>query len=134
MTPRILEPSGIITLCPGGRMDFYCTTNNTVHHWSIKISSSTGTDQRATDISDIGPGRNLTISKKIFQVTRNSTYQSLPLITTLTAVNLTADLNGTKVQCTDVSRDNSTNTATLHIIIPNNGKLMIISVILLCTL
>ena len=64
-----------------------------------------------------------TVAGKTFYVTRNSAVnQSLPLTTTLTADNVTVDLNGTELRCTDVVMDDVASTATIHIIIPDKGK------------
>ena len=123
MSQAILEPSGIIALCPGEGMDFMCTTNFNIHQWSISIPSSNGRTQRYQQVSYISPDvSHITVAGKTFSVTRNSaSNQSLPLTTTLTAANMTVDLNGTEFRCTDIM-ENVTSTATICIITPNNGK------------
>ena len=122
MSPAILEPSGVITLCPGELMNFMCTTDFDVHRWTISIPSPNETTQRSQLMSYISPVENITVAGKTFPITRNSVKnQSLPLTTTLTAANVTVDLNGTEFRCTDVMK-NVTSTATICIIAPNNGK------------
>ena len=60
----------------------------------------------------------LIIRGHVFSITRTSAYDSLPLISTLTVTTAVADLNATKIKCTEIktSDDKNSSIATINII------------------
>ena len=99
---------------------FECRTNRSVLEWNIMTYNSDGSlnTTRSRFISSIGqvvrPQSLFGTGTYNFTVSRNSMYGSLPLISTLLATDITSDLNGTMIYCTEEAA--ATLATTIHVI------------------
>ena len=65
----------------------------------------------------------VTVNSTSFNFTRTFTQGRLPLVSTLTIINVTNNLNGTRVHCVEVDGSMSTNLATINIVETGHSKL-----------
>ena len=116
----MLSPSGLVPVCPGEDLVFVCSTDRSFIEWNVTLILGSGKRiSRArlitSSISQVSP---LVVQMKTVNIT---VHGSLPLTSTLTAANVTADLNGTQVSCIAIGgsiEDVSTSSATVHLIEP----------------
>ena len=111
----MLSPSGEVLVCPGEQLAFVCSTNKLFIEWNITIFQSGQSISQARLVSSVSPIETLVVNMKAFHIIRN---EFTPLTYTLIVANITADLNGTRVNCTDVGdsfADTSTSLAVLKI-------------------
>ena len=116
----MLSSTRIALVCPGGELTFVCSTNRSLIEWNIIIPQSGVTRSRLIASSDqsiyIGP---LVVNMKSFNITINSDSLIRGLTSKLSVTNITPDLNGTFVQCTDIGSsltEVSTSVGIIHII------------------
>ena len=115
-----LSPPGVAFVCSGGELIFECRTNRSVLEWNIMTYNSDGSLNitRSRFISSVGqvvrPQSLFGTGTYNFTVSRNSMYGSLPLISTLLATDITSDLNGTMIYCTEEAA--TTLATTIHVI------------------
>ena len=118
----MLSPSGDVTVCPGSQPSFRCSTNLTFIEWNITISKS-DTGRRL-----VTPGTKLEldviIREHIFNITRSSAEDSYPLISVLTVSNVVADLNLTKIKCTEIGSSLAESSESMAIINIINSRSM----------
>lgn len=95
---------GAVSVCPGESLHFICCTNQSFIEWNITAlqSESGQTDSRTKLVSDISPLAMLIVNGITFTITRNSSLRSHRLTSMLSVANVTADLNGTIVNCTSI--------------------------------
>ena len=99
----ILSPSEVASVCPGGRLIITCSTNTSFIRWNVTILHSGITHTRSRLVSRIYQSITpLLVNMNSFNVARNSSYGSLPLTSILSIANVSADVNGTKVSCTEL--------------------------------
>jgi hypothetical protein len=117
----MLSPSGDVSVCPGSRPSFRCSTNLNILEWNITVGTLPSRRQLVTDISRFDLP--LMISSYSFDVARDSADRSKPIVSTLTTSAITSDLNGTIINCTDVGdAESSTLIATINVItLDHNG-------------
>ena len=114
-----LTPSGDLSVCPGGHLSFNCSTNLSLIEWNVTISQSGKSDirrQLAIVTSATKLESYLIISGHMFNITRSSPPDILPLTSTLTVSNTVAT---TKIKCTEIGSslaETSTSVATISII------------------
>ena len=119
-----LTPSGKLSVCPGTQPSFRCSTNLTYLEWNVTVFQS-GTPHSRTllVVSTSFFTFPLVVNGHSFRVTRDSASASLPIISTLTILNATVDLNGTNIYCTEEGSSptavSSTLVASIHINTPN---------------
>ena len=115
----VLSPSDVASLCVGGRLVFTCTTNQSIIRWNVTTSQSGRIHTRTRLVSPTSQSTiPLLVNMNSFNVTRNSSYGSLPLTSVLSIANVSVDLNETKVSCTGVgssTAEASTLVATVHV-------------------
>ena len=112
----MLTPSGDVSVCPGSQPSFRCSTNLSFIDWNVTTKSDTRR-QLVTSITRLE--LDLIIREHVFNITRNSVYDSYPLISVLTVSNAVADLNATKIKCTEIGSslaESSASVATINII------------------
>lgn len=121
----MLTPSGELSVCPGTQPSFRCNTNLTDLQWKVTVFQS-GTPHSRTllVLSTSFFTFPLVVNGHSFRVTRDSVSASLPIISTLTVVNATVELNGTSIHCTGGRSSPtplplSTLVASIHINTPN---------------
>ena len=98
-----LSPSGRVLVCPEGQITFMCTTNSAVHGWNVSAPSynrSIGVLVTVNSPFMNEPVPHGTTDLAAY-VTKTSLSDSLPLTSTLSLINVTTDLNGTVVECTE---------------------------------
>ena len=86
-----------------------CSTTESMNslgilRWNITLIDTAAEDSSATQlVTPVSPQANLPLrlSNIFFNVTRDSDIDTLPLVSTLTVTNVTSDLNGTIVDCTE---------------------------------
>ena len=120
----MLSPSGEVSVCPGGQISFTCSTNLGFLEWNVTVLQSEPPNSYSRR-QLITPGSqldlHLVINEHIFNITRNSTDNARPLVSTLTVANAVADLSATKINCTDIGSSitiTSTSLATISVINP----------------
>ena len=103
-----LSPSGIVSVCPGGQVLLTCKrTPGFILHWNVSVPHViSATTQRI--IVPASPGVVLSPHFKIgfteFNVTRTS---SSPLISQLLINNVTAEINGSTIYCSEDGNENN---------------------------
>jgi hypothetical protein len=98
----ILFPSGEASVCPQSRPSFRCSTNLTFLEWIITFSLSGG-PRRQVLTAETKLALDLIIGGHVFNITKNSAFDSYPLESVLTIANATATLTATKINCTERS-------------------------------
>ena len=116
------SPNAVISVCPGGQVELLCNTTDGVGSptllWNITIPHIGG------DIGHVSTRSSqldlpLNISNIYFNITRDSIYDTQPLVSTLSVTNVTAALNGTIVECRQ--RQTQILTNTINVIRTGHG-------------
>lgn len=113
-----MSSTRVALVCPGGELTFVCSTNRSFIEWNVTIPQSGESRSRLVASGDqsIGP---LVVNMKSFDVMINSDSLVEGLTSKLVIANVTADLNGTFVLCTDIGNsltESSTSMGIIHII------------------
>ena len=91
-------------MCPGDQLNLTCLTapNGTLLQWSVDIPGRPAPELRfiSTDGNTIRVTP-LTVGQTLFQFLRTST---LPLTSLMVIDNVSSDVNGTRVECSDGGR------------------------------
>ena len=136
----VLEPSGVVPVCVGKRLDLVCTstglTNNDFINWNITVPWTVSRSH--TMISDtrlISAAGQATISPVvlnminfIFNLTRtvSDDNNSIMLKSFVSVVNVTDALNGSKIFCSEIRPPAPNNvvsmTSSIHVINYDYGK------------
>ena len=122
----MLIPSGDVSVCPGAQLSFSCSTNLTYLEWNVTVFQS-GTPHSRTllVVSTSYFTFPLVVNGHSFGVTRDSASGTLPIISTLTVINATIDLNGTNVYCTEMG-STAVSRASVHVIPPDLSMFLFI--------
>ena len=118
----MLTPSGEVSVCPGAQFSFSCSTNLTFLQWNVTVfQSETAHSGILLVVSTSYFNYPLVVNGHSFGVTRVSASGTLPIISTLTVINATIDLNGTNIYCTEEGSTALSRTlvASIHIITPD---------------
>ena len=107
----MLSPSGEVSVCPEGALSFRCSTNLDVLEWNITVGMLPSRRQLVTGISRFDSP--LMIKHHAFNITRNSTDGSRPIVSILAIANESRDMNGTRVSCTDVGGPESESSTSI---------------------
>ena len=118
----MLSPSGVALVCPGAPLAITCSTDRSFLNWSVTIPPSASESGQAVTRSrlfssstqTVGP---LMVDTKVFNISTTSTVDQFTSV--LSVTNVTADLNGTIVHCTDIGSslaESSTSMTMVHII------------------
>ena len=124
-----LSPADVVSVCPGERLAFTCSTEKHFLNWTVTILRSSQYESRsrlipADSTTDIQP---VIVFMTQFDIERiNSSNGALAIVSVLSvpAINVMSDLNGTEIRCTDIGNtatDTSTSVSTVHIIEPHIG-------------
>ena len=98
----------VISLCPGMKLAILCNSTDVMSslgilQWNVTLSHNAVTAEDVTTRS-VAPSSpqmvQLTISNIVFDITRDSTDGTVPVVSTLSVTNVTVALNGTIVECT----------------------------------
>ena len=96
----LLSPSEV-NLCPGDELILTCSTNETFLQWRISTSVRRLVPSQGA-ASELEP---LTINSTTFYISKVSDNEAVPLISTITVYNVTADLNRTAVNCAEIDEN-----------------------------
>ena len=110
----MLSPSGEALACPGEQLAFVCSTNRNFIEWNITLFLSGGqSTSRTRLVPSVGPIETLVVDTMSFHIIRN---ESLSLTSILTIASVTTDLNGTRVNCTDIGSSLAETSTSVSII------------------
>ena len=119
----ILSPSGVAPVCSGDELELTCTTTRNPLQWRFSVirgDETTATEIRRS-INSIGPvTSNLTINSTVFNFSRISAPNSMPVTSRLVISPVSNGLNGTVMSCVDVD---SGEVASTTIIVGERGAL-----------
>ena len=104
-----LSPRGVMWVCRGAQLNVTCSTDRKFLNWNVTIPPSASDSGEAVNRSRLlspnskvdGP---LVVEMKAFNISITSTVD--PFSSILSYTNVTADLNGTVINCSD--KGNST--------------------------
>ena len=105
-----LEQPGVLYVCYGGALAVTCSTSADILRWNITVPLLQNQNQRMFErrLSRIGTVRMvapIVTAIATINVSRSLNNDSyLPLISTISTDNITADLNGTMLICSGLSR------------------------------
>ena len=90
-----------MSVCAGGQLALMCNTTNSMHpflQWNITVPPF---DRQSAYVSTVSLESSLPlyINDIFFDISRDSDHGTLPLLSSLSVANVTAALNGTKVDC-----------------------------------
>ena len=123
MLAGTISPFGITTVCPEAILEIICSTSIDRHflNWNVTIPPSASYYQYQIDLFQQSE---CFFNTKVFIIAIVSTMDQFTSI--LLVVNVTDDLNGTMVQCTDIIGDSAAESRTamtfVHIIQTNIGR------------
>ena len=111
----MLSPSGVALVCPGEQLTFVCSTNRSFVQWNVTVFRSGQSISRTRLVPSVGAPftSSVVVDMVPFHITR---VGSLPLTTTLTITNVSTDLNGTRVNCTDIGSSLAETSTSVSII------------------
>ena len=92
--------------------------------WNISVPEMDGVTSRELIITSISQFTSLLVKKKSFKILIISLIEETPLISMMSVANLTADMNGTVINCTDVGdslAETSTSVTKINILKTSNG-------------
>ena len=121
-----LLPTEVASACLGERLDVECSTNQDFIQWYLTvIDQETGEacSRRARLVSGVSPIQLLTVNGIPFTIARNSSPESHQLISILSITNVTAELNGTQVNCSAYNSMEDPSIKVTTLVIPNISKL-----------
>ena len=115
-----MYPREAAIICEGEPLELTCSTNVTILGWSSSpLMNEQGQVQRFMRfISSIGVSQqvsNMTFNSTLFNVSRVSSQDELPLVSRLVIIPVSKDLNGTKINCTEQRTSNETASTTINV-------------------
>ena len=125
----MISPPRIAPVCSGDTLNLTCTTTGRFLEWSFTlIPENETTPMRYTrSLQTYGPKHlqifEQVIASTMFIYSRNSAENSLPLMSTLSVSPVSDGLNGTVVNCTDVTTSDTV--STIIIIVVLNEELIL---------
>ena len=119
-----LESSGVLYVCLGGQLNVTCSTSADTLRWTVASPQhlmvfSRGVTKRGTAETATPISTNLIMLNISRSLNENS---SLPLISTISTDNATADLNGTVITCSAETGGRSLANDSLQIILAGNNS------------
>ena len=119
----ILSPSGVAPVCSGHQLELMCTITGDPLQWRFSVirgDETTATEIRRS-VNSIGPVMsNLTVNSTVFNFSRISAHNSMPVMSRLVISPVNNRLNGTVMNCVDVE---SGDVASTTIIVGERGAL-----------
>ena len=124
----MLSPSEVAMVCPGATLAITCSTNRRFLNWSVTIPPSLSESGQAITRSRLVASgsqtiRALVINMREFSISIICTMDSF--ISVLSVTDVTVDLNGTIVHCTDIGdplAESSTSMIIVQIIRTDVGR------------
>ena len=112
----VISPPGIAPVCSGDTLNLTCTTTGRFQEWSFTLipENETAPMRYTRSLQTYGPKHlqifEQVIASTMFLYSRNSAENSLPLMSTLSVSPVSAGLNGTVVNCTDITTSDTVST------------------------
>lgn len=113
----VLSPGGEIDtvtapVCSGGELELLCITGRSFLQWSYILPMS-GVQRNIYIVDSVTPTlvpHLQTVNSSIFNISRTTPYDTLPLMSRLLISPVNDSLNGTVIICQEVGTDNSSST------------------------
>ena len=119
-----LETSGVLYVCLGGTLSVKCSTSADILRWTVNVSRSQTPRVLRRGVTKLGTADTATTiptTLTTLYVSRSlNESSSLPLMSTLSTDNATADLNETTITCSADMAGQSLANASLLIILARN--------------
>ena len=124
-TPVLLSPSGVAPVCSGGQLELMCTTAGGFQEWDFHISENmTAATYGRLANNQAGLIIMPVVTESIiFNISRVSLPERLPLVSKLSIITERSIANGTEVTCTCI--DAVTNAAlSTTVIVMNESSVL----------
>ena len=118
-----LSPPGVALVCSGGQLELVCTTAGSFLEWRFRIfleNETTATDTSRVIRSASAAVSLLMVNSTLFNFSRISARDSLPVKSTLVIGPVSDNLSGTLVNCLDLR--SSQNLSTTVVIIKKDSS------------
>ena len=104
ITANTSVPFEEVYICPGEQTALICQTNNySLLEWKITVPEHQRTEHRYVSVSLVaGYLTKLQINSTMFNFSRTSEYEAMPLVSTLFISYVGADLNQTLIYCSEL--------------------------------
>ena len=123
--------SGLVSVCPGETLNITCSTFRRFFEWNVTVFNQPGPTSRTRVVApNIQFNPQIIVDNKTFLVSsvNGSTTESGRITSTLLIMHITADLNRTEVECTELenSRDDAISviSATVHVLRSEQGRFL----------
>ena len=100
-----LSPSGVAPVCSGDQLELTCTTTGELLQWRFRGfygNETTATEFTRTITSTSPAMSQLTVNSMVFNFSRISTHNSIPVMSRLVISPVSNGLSGTVMNCVDV--------------------------------
>ena len=118
-----LSPSGVAPVCSGDQLELMCTITGDLLQWSFSVfrgNETTAIDFRRTITPTSAEMLQLVVDSLVFNFSRISAPDSMPVISTLVISPVSRRINGTVVNCENVGEREVSSTT---IIVGERGAL-----------
>jgi hypothetical protein len=99
-----LSPSGVAPVCSGGQLELTCTTTGNFLRWSFSVfrgNETSATEFIRTISSTSEAMAQLVVNSMVFNFSRISAHNSMPVMSSLVISPVSSSLNGTVMNCMD---------------------------------
>ena len=116
-----ISPSHMASVCRGDQLELICTTTGRLLEWSISLiptgeTTTTFIRRLLTTFEGVSSISSSIVANSSFIFSRISAQNTLPLISRLLINPVSAKLNGTVVNCTDIVETSETASTLVQII------------------
>ena len=115
-----ISPSHMVSVCKGDQLELICTTTGKFLEWSFSLipteETTAVTHFRHLSASSSFSAITLVLGNSSITFSRISAQYALPLISRLLINPVSAELNGTEVNCTDIVETSETASTLVQII------------------
>ena len=128
----ILSPSGVAPVCSGDQLELTCTITGDPLQWRFSVirGNETSDTEIRRSVNSIGPvTSNLTVNSIVFNFSRISAHNSVPVMSRLMISPVSNSLNGTVMNCVDVESGEVSSTT---IIVGGRDALQGIIIVYVC--
>ena len=126
-SPFSIHADPLFFVCPGQQQTLRCSANYAFLEWSVSTTSQPSLrETRRVPYEDqtlsLAP---IMINSANFIFSRDSSPRELPLVSTITIMNVNSNLEGTVVSCTGLNSSSESTMVlmtTIHVLDVNTGK------------
>ena len=118
-----LSPSGVAPVCSGDQLELMCTITGELLQWRFRVfrGDETSATQLTRAVSSTSPATSyLIVNSTVFNFSRISAHNSVPVMSRLVISPVSNGLNGTVMSCVEVHRRE---VASTTIIVGERGAL-----------